>query len=68
MSIHQPLNSLRAEIRRHTHADEAICVERLLQESSLNKVQRERIVSRSLMLVSGCREDSDKSAMLDQFM
>jgi RHH-type proline utilization regulon transcriptional repressor/proline dehydrogenase/delta 1-pyrroline-5-carboxylate dehydrogenase len=68
MSTHQPLSALRAEIRRHTHADETACVEQLLLASSLDSVQRERIVSTGRMLVAGCREDSDKSGMLDRFM
>jgi len=67
MSARPSLSTLRTEIRQTKHADEALCVERLLQESPLSDVQRERIVSRGRMLVAGCREDSDKSGMMDRF-
>ena len=67
MSTRQLLSTLRTQIRQAKHADEAHCVERLLQSSPLTEVQRERIVSRGRMLVAGCREDSDKSGMMDRF-
>jgi len=68
MSSEQALSALRTEIRQYTHADEATCVKRLLQESPLTGGQRERVVSRGRMLVAGCREDADKAGMLDMFM
>ena len=68
MSSKRPLNDLRAKIRQTKHADEADCVARLLQDSPLSEVQRERIVSRGRMLVAGCRQDSEKSGMMDRFM
>jgi len=68
MSSKRPLKALRNEIRQTKHADEAVCVERLLRDSPLTEVQRERVVSRGRMLVAGCREDSDKSGMMDRFM
>ena len=67
MSNRQSLSTLRTQIRQTKHADEAHCVEYLLQSSPLTEVQRERIVSRGRMLVAGCREDSDKSGMMDRF-
>jgi RHH-type proline utilization regulon transcriptional repressor/proline dehydrogenase/delta 1-pyrroline-5-carboxylate dehydrogenase len=68
MSSHQTLSALRAQIRQQDHADEASCVEQLLQDSPLSEPQRKRVVSRGRMLVAGCREDSDKAGMLDLFM
>ena len=68
MSTRQTLDNLRTQIRQNKHADEASCVERLLENSRLTEVQRERIVSKGRMLVAGCREDSDKSGMMDRFM
>jgi RHH-type proline utilization regulon transcriptional repressor/proline dehydrogenase/delta 1-pyrroline-5-carboxylate dehydrogenase len=67
MSDRSSLKSLRAQIRQTKHADEAGCVEKLLQHPPLTEVQRERVVSRGRMLVAGCREDSDKSGMMDRF-
>ncbi len=62
------LDILRAEIRQHTHADEAACVKRLLQESPLTEVQRKHVVARGCAIVTGCRKDADKAGMLDMFM
>ena len=67
MTAKQPLSALRAGIRQQTHADEAACIERLLQQNPLTDIERERIVSRGRMLVAGCREDSDKAGMMDRF-
>jgi RHH-type proline utilization regulon transcriptional repressor/proline dehydrogenase/delta 1-pyrroline-5-carboxylate dehydrogenase len=67
MSSQPVLENLRARIRQTKHADEKSCVDKLLQASSLNDAQRERIVSKGRMLVAGCREDSDKAGMMDQF-
>ena len=68
MSSRQTLDTLRTQIRQTKHADETSCVGRLLQASGLTPVQRDRIVSKGRMLVAGCREDSDKSGMMDRFM
>lgn len=55
-------------IRRYTHADEAVCIERLLSESTLTEAQRERIVARGRALVNGCRGGANKAGMLDVFL
>ena len=44
-SANPRLDVLRQEIRKHTHADEAMCVDKLLAMSSLDQAQRERIVA-----------------------
>ncbi len=62
------LSSLRSLIRQHTHAKEAVCVERLLSESTLTEQQRERVVARGRDLVGGCRGGSEKAGMLDVFL
>ena len=67
MPTQPTLDSLRTQIRQTKHADEKSCVDKLLQASSLSDAQRERIVSKGRMLVAGCREDSDKAGMMDQF-
>ncbi|MGD9021811.1 MAG: bifunctional proline dehydrogenase/L-glutamate gamma-semialdehyde dehydrogenase PutA, partial [Lysobacterales bacterium] len=67
MSSQSKLDGLRALIRQTKHADEAICVENLLRDANLSAAQRERIVSQGRLLVAGCREDSDKAGMMDQF-
>ncbi len=68
MSSQSSLDNLRTQIRQTKHADEKSCVDDLLKASQLSDVQRERIVSKGRMLVAGCREDSDKAGMMDQFM
>ena len=65
--IQESLSLLRTHIRQHTHADEAVCVERLLAESKLTRTRREHILNRGRTLVTGCREDSDKAGILDVF-
>ena len=62
------LDTLRATIRQHTHADEAACVEYLLSHSRLTEIQREQIVNKGRALVTGCREDADNAGTLDVFM
>ncbi|MGV6825989.1 MAG: bifunctional proline dehydrogenase/L-glutamate gamma-semialdehyde dehydrogenase PutA [bacterium] len=62
------LDTYRKKIRQLTHADESVCVERLLQESQLSLEQRELIVAKGRELVTRCRLNSEKAGMLDKFM
>lgn len=62
------LQELRSLIRHHTHADETLCVERLLAASNLSQQQRDDIVSRGRKLVEACRHNADKAGTLDVFM
>ena len=62
------LPELRATIRNHTHADEAVVVEQLLHECSLDNKQREAIRTHAIEFVDRCRAKSHKAGTLDAFL
>tara|TARA_R110002049_G_scaffold9747_11_gene48877 strand:+ start:3149 stop:6280 length:3132 start_codon:yes stop_codon:yes gene_type:complete len=62
------LHELRATIRNHTHADEAVVVKQLLNQCSLGSEQREAVRMHAIKFVDRCRAKSHKAGTLDAFL
>ena len=62
------LNTLRQQIREHTHSDEHRCVDQLLADSTITAAMREEVLQQSRALVKQCRSDRQGKGTMDAFL